>query len=45
MILGKILRDLREKHNYTQRELAKALNITPASVNMKQGEARLPQIC
>lgn len=33
MILGKILRDLREKHNYTQRELAKALNITPACLS------------
>ncbi len=33
MILGKILRDLREKHNYTQRELSKALNITPACLS------------
>ena len=42
MILGKIIRDLRENHNYTQKELAKALNITPACLSKYETGRSVP---
>lgn len=42
MILGEIIKDLRESKNYTQKELAKLLNITPACLSKYETGRSLP---
>lgn len=42
MILGEIIKDLRESQNYSQRELSKMLNISPACLSKYETGRSMP---